>query len=519
MKCKLKIVLIGISVLLIASALVGCSGKADNIPGINVMDGDGMVYTWPDYNLYGNWTEVNVPEEFKPGSIEIDESTITIDDGYGTKSKYKYSIPDGVDREGVPEGEVYLEIEDLKDFENLIFHIEELEDDGGYIAVLSGTVFEYDGRGEIIITEYVRDENLYRVPSDFKSSMQRSRNSWDGVPHMFKTVNPNQDVLAEPETETKQEQDIKPQEADILEDGGEEMNIPMQAMPGGSSNRTDANAPKVIKSTDLTYFSADCNFITMANAHKYTYIYAYAAKADAGTIVAFRYNKDSGGSQALQTESMVTLVSGDILSELHQTVTKYDLVRNNGQSNYVNGLPQSFGGSVHAEYSSGEYISFSDNQSPVISPDAADEIIDIIRKYAEKSSVRPLSVDDIAAVTYSEDRGEANYTIECLEETKLMTESRYGADGKIYKSDYDAPADTMDKIRRIADDNALLYYEGISETEPDFVSIANSKLTFTMNDGCKIEVRDSMKKPAQAGNCIFDIHMIFMEAEKNKTDQ
>lgn len=190
MKLWVKITLISVGVLLIAAVVILIySSRGHGVPGVDVMDGPGMVYTWTDYDLYGNWTEVNVSEGFNAGSIEIDKNTITINDGYGNKSKYKYKLPDNVEEEGRPEGEVYLEIEDLKDFENLIFHFDELDGDGGTISVLSGTIFEYDGRGEIVVTEYVHDGDLYRVPSDFRSSLAKGRNSWEGVPPMMNVNN------------------------------------------------------------------------------------------------------------------------------------------------------------------------------------------------------------------------------------------------------------------------------------------------------------------------------------------
>ena len=35
---------------------------------------------------------------------------------------------------------------------------------------------EYDGRGEIIIREYVREQDIVKIPKDFCSELRKARN-------------------------------------------------------------------------------------------------------------------------------------------------------------------------------------------------------------------------------------------------------------------------------------------------------------------------------------------------------
>lgn len=154
-------------------------------PDLQVLDGDGMIYRWVDYELYGTWTEVSEPEAGERAKLVVDSSTMKLVAADGRETVMKYKIPDYVELEGTPEGEVHLELEWNGEFESVIFHSEPWETGSQRLSVLSGTVFEYDGRGEIVVAEFVRDDDLWRVPDGFESTAAKSHNSWDGVPPMM----------------------------------------------------------------------------------------------------------------------------------------------------------------------------------------------------------------------------------------------------------------------------------------------------------------------------------------------
>lgn len=143
-----------------------------------ILDGPGMVYTWTDYQLKGSWEEVNTPENCEPITLTVKDNTIEYKCGERIKT-FGYSISDDVDPMGVPEGEVYLRLEDCDEYESLIFHMEESEE-GGVFPVLSGTLFEYDGRGEIVICEFVPSDQI-GVPENFESETARVRNNAEPV--------------------------------------------------------------------------------------------------------------------------------------------------------------------------------------------------------------------------------------------------------------------------------------------------------------------------------------------------
>ena len=145
-----------------------------------IMDGPGSVYTWTDYELYSRWTETEKVDWRGPAVLEFTEGSFTLSCD-GTAQTFAYSLPEGTEIDGRPAGEVCLTLTDCTEFAGLIFHEEQLED-GTVVPVLSATLFEDDGRGEIVIAEYVREEDLGKLPADFRSSVCIARNDKAPVP-------------------------------------------------------------------------------------------------------------------------------------------------------------------------------------------------------------------------------------------------------------------------------------------------------------------------------------------------
>ncbi len=183
-----------IRIILIAAAVFAAAGFAyiQYSAKYKLLDGPGSVYQWTDYELYTEWVEVG-PDTDDPARLKFSKDSFTLS-AYGETRKYKYSLPDGIDVTGKPEGNVYIEFGGCMLFERLIFHEDgDLEDS---IPVLSGTVFEYDGRGEIISYEFVRKADLDKVPEDFRSSLREVRNDRTPVP-TFVTLTPDDSVNEE----------------------------------------------------------------------------------------------------------------------------------------------------------------------------------------------------------------------------------------------------------------------------------------------------------------------------------
>ena len=73
-----------------------------------------------------------------------------------------------------------------REFVNLILHEEKMVD-GTVIPILSATIAELDGRGEIVFAEFVKRDDASSVPSDFSSATKKRLDAQE-TPPMAKTA-------------------------------------------------------------------------------------------------------------------------------------------------------------------------------------------------------------------------------------------------------------------------------------------------------------------------------------------
>lgn len=148
---------------------------------IQVMDGDGMVYEWTNYELHGDWIEIDPIDPQHPIKMTFTDDTLKFTGWDDKETTYKYAFPDDTETYGKPDGEVYLHPKDFPEFDDLIFHEEDM---GEYklIPIISGTIFEYDGRGEIVLAEFARTDDVNDLPEDFRSSTYTKRNDREAIP-------------------------------------------------------------------------------------------------------------------------------------------------------------------------------------------------------------------------------------------------------------------------------------------------------------------------------------------------
>lgn len=178
MSKAVKVVLIVLPILALAIA------AAVFFIRLQVLDGPNTAYTWTDYELcYYRWVETGTYEGREPAELRFTRDSFTIK-AYGNEQTFAYSLPEGTDIYGKPEGEVYLKLSDCTEFQDLIFHEEQVGEE--LVPVLSATIFEYDGRGEIVIAEFVPEEALKKIPADFRSQTCIERNDREAVPMVKK---------------------------------------------------------------------------------------------------------------------------------------------------------------------------------------------------------------------------------------------------------------------------------------------------------------------------------------------
>lgn len=282
---------------------------------------------------------------------------------------------------------------------------------------------------------------------------------------------------------------------------------------GGSSGVKGefSDAPKTINSKEITYFAVSCSFATMGSDRAYTYVSSLAVPAGRGTLVSLTYSTQSrfsgGGNDYCETR----LVTGDVFVELQAIVDRHDFAKKNGESYHVAGLPDNFGGSATIEYASGEKITMSNNQSPIIAPAAGAEIVDLLKGRIENDAVGDLSVGDIVKIVYNEFYEEGHYTTYELTEEKLYSECQFKKGDEVYTHENYCEAGLMDKARNLVDKSAALYWDGIAEKETWHMS--TESLTFVMKDGREIKVNGFMRCP---NGVIFNIKMLMFELSQRK---
>lgn len=129
--------------------------------------------SWPYTILTGCWTEVGELVFEEPQELMVSEVDMSLAAG-GTESSFTYRLPQNAYTQERIVGEIYIELVNCKAFVHLILHEEELED-GSVIPILSATIVELDGRGEVIIAEFAKTEDADLLPQDFRSSARMLR--------------------------------------------------------------------------------------------------------------------------------------------------------------------------------------------------------------------------------------------------------------------------------------------------------------------------------------------------------
>lgn len=143
---------------------------------------------------------------------------------------------------------------------------------------------------------------------------------------------------------------------------------------GGTRHYIDTDAPKVIDSTEITFFH--CKFST--------FDIPLIDSTIAGNIIIL-HAEGSGGSYCLRNRSEVNSEGSFIpdtafFGHLQQLVSRYDLAQHNGQHYTVSGLPPDFGIDLEIRYASGERIRSSNNQSCFLSLEAMEELVALFQQ-------------------------------------------------------------------------------------------------------------------------------------------
>ncbi|MBR3290272.1 MAG: hypothetical protein IKI63_05810 [Clostridia bacterium] len=282
-------------------------------------------------------------------------------------------------------------------------------------------------------------------------------------------------------------------------------------MCGGTDAYQDTRAPKEILSQDMTLFD-----VTSALGYALTpeeegteplgFISAFAAPAKEGT---FLFLETAPDERSGDITAAWALVKEDMLPKLTALVREHDLAKQNGFHSRTHGLPQDFGGRVRIQYASGEEISFSDNQTPVLSIPLARTIAALFTEAMNGPRVALPGVDSLKEIRFAEEREGGGFTRATL--TLLPDGSGVNAkvarydDPQVYESEKPVDAETVAAIKDTIESNGILAWEGLPES--GFALSGHKTLTFVLADGRAIVIPDGQVLPDPLGRGFFSIEL------------
>ena len=208
-------------------------------------------------------------------------------------------------------------------------------------------------------------------------------------------------------------------------------------MCGGTDATQDTKAPKTISSEEMILFDATSALnkgqVSPDNRNRESlgYVSAFAASAGEGCFL-FLETGECFNRLSEKTASWA-LVKEDIFPSLVKLVKECILAKDNGFHSETHGLPENFGGSVSIEYASGEKISFSNNQQPILSPNTGLCIKELFSEAMKGEIVSLPDVSDLCEIRFSENRKNGGFT----EATLTLKPDVTGENAK--KSKYDGP--------------------------------------------------------------------------------
>ena len=269
---------------------------------------------------------------------------------------------------------------------------------------------------------------------------------------------------------------------------------------GGTTRSTDQKAPKEILSKDLVFFSVGSTDERFTARYEQGAVSVYAAKTTKGIYAAIL---------GIETRYKFFAPDCNLMARLDALTRQQKLILDNGHHSFTHGLPADFGGAVNIRYASGEYISKSDNQSPVIT-NAANLAIkklfeEAFKSYPEAPLPDPASIQ---AIEYHESGPFAEHflrmekTAECA---VLRSDDAYDGGKSKYHKDAQAPLSAFDRIEadaltfRVFGQGGLTQYHPSNDSDKRF-------LTYEFADGTRLDVPRIFGIPGKASDIVYETY-------------
>ncbi len=298
------------------------------------------------------------------------------------------------------------------------------------------------------------------------------------------------------------------------DDGIVILSKPPENACGGTTKTLDTKAPKSIDSHEMVYFSAESALgwvmppeTGRRKKEPLMFISAHAVPGDDGSFVYYENSREFRGRG--NRAARWAYVKENVFPKLDIAVREMDLIKSNGLHSTTHGLPENFGGSVHIEYDGGEAISFSNNQSPVLSRESADRIDSLFEGFLEGEKVALPDSQDVCEIMFEEKRKDGGFTKADLvigdDGTAVNKKASRYSDPKIYESEKPVDAETVSFIKDCIGKNGMPAWATLPEKKYEWSS--EKTLTFVYKDGQKITVTNAKRLPQSILDAFFKIEL------------
>ena len=285
---------------------------------------------------------------------------------------------------------------------------------------------------------------------------------------------------------------------------------PRPNMCGGTHATQDVSAPKTIVSYKMTSFdvtSALGYVRDRDDLRDLGYFSAFAAPCGDGCFLYLQ--TASGRGRGYNKTSDIAYVKDDIFPSLVKLVNDCNLASGNGYHSKTSGLPENFGGSADIRYESGERISFSNNQSPIIMVQTAIKIVETFEEAMKGERIPLPDVSSLNMIKFEEMRKNGGYTKASITingdgTAKKVKSARYD-DPQVYENEYEVPAETVEKLKKIVEDYLMPAWAALPYSGYDHNS--NKKITFVFDSGEEVTVLGDRLLPGQLHKGFFDIEL------------
>ena len=252
---------------------------------------------------------------------------------------------------------------------------------------------------------------------------------------------------------------------------------------------------KDIEIKDAVLF--DVSAATLTNLGSISFS-AYAVLLQKGSFVYLEIRRGD------DVETAEKYVERNPFPALSEVVEKYGLKAFNGNKYYVEGLSRNLGGRVKIVYSSGETLEFFDNRAPVLSAEAIDEIISVLKNALSGQEIDKFSLADVERIILEADDDEVKTKVVAdVLDCGIKREMTTGCFGKERRDVFEISQKKYEKINKLLKLHPVACYCGFPLSY--MKRFEDSNLVFILKDGRRFEMNSDIKPPVCMSGVLFEL--------------